>query len=375
MAVSRAPCRASSSATAAPSVSATTGERRPRRDAEQSPPAAAVTGNGKNATVSSAPAATNTAGASAPAPSTASRNSSGSRGNQDQAGDQQRAEQHQQGDSASSTSQTVSTHPPPSVAVGTAACSSRQRGMLPEPVPGVHGPTPMPARRLRSARDRLRALERASRPVPDDLRAAPERRWEELPARARTPAHVLGHTRPAARALMGCSRGATWRARPAPLARGEPRADRWRAHRARDGSADGAAAVAARAGPTRAADRRRGHAAVARRPRRGAARDAPPRPQAEEHVARGLRLRLLEALALDPRTGEPRFHHLSFAGHFDSMMFGRRGIRPLVSASPKERASDTASRRRRPVVLLWRGRPGPSACCPTASCSRRAWER
>jgi len=35
----------------------------------------------------------------------------------------------------------------------------------------------------------------------------------------------------------------------------------------------------------------------------------------------------LEALALDPRTGRPRFEHLAFAGHFDSLMFGRRGIR------------------------------------------------
>ena len=35
----------------------------------------------------------------------------------------------------------------------------------------------------------------------------------------------------------------------------------------------------------------------------------------------------LEALALDPRTGRPRISHLSFAGHFDSMMYGRRGIK------------------------------------------------
>jgi hypothetical protein len=35
----------------------------------------------------------------------------------------------------------------------------------------------------------------------------------------------------------------------------------------------------------------------------------------------------LEALALDPRSGAPRFAHLAFAGHFDSLMFGRRGIR------------------------------------------------
>ena len=35
----------------------------------------------------------------------------------------------------------------------------------------------------------------------------------------------------------------------------------------------------------------------------------------------------LVALAIDPRTGERRFDHLAFAGHFDSMMFGRRGIK------------------------------------------------
>lgn len=38
----------------------------------------------------------------------------------------------------------------------------------------------------------------------------------------------------------------------------------------------------------------------------------------------------LEALALDPGTGRPRFAHLSFAGHFDSTMRGRRGApRPV----------------------------------------------
>ncbi|MDX6678810.1 MAG: hypothetical protein QOE31_2862, partial [Solirubrobacteraceae bacterium] len=35
----------------------------------------------------------------------------------------------------------------------------------------------------------------------------------------------------------------------------------------------------------------------------------------------------LVALAIDPRSGERRFDHLAFAGHFDSMMYGRRGIR------------------------------------------------
>jgi hypothetical protein len=35
----------------------------------------------------------------------------------------------------------------------------------------------------------------------------------------------------------------------------------------------------------------------------------------------------LVALALDPTTGERRFDHLAFAGHFDSMMYGRRGLK------------------------------------------------
>jgi len=41
----------------------------------------------------------------------------------------------------------------------------------------------------------------------------------------------------------------------------------------------------------------------------------------------------LEALALDPRTGRPRFRHLSFAAHIDSTMLGRRGAeRPAGEA-------------------------------------------
>src|SRR5918912_546577 len=38
----------------------------------------------------------------------------------------------------------------------------------------------------------LAALERATRPVPDELRAALDRRWAELPAHVRTPAQALG---------------------------------------------------------------------------------------------------------------------------------------------------------------------------------------
>jgi len=48
----------------------------------------------------------------------------------------------------------------------------------------------------------------------------------------------------------------------------------------------------------------------------------------------------LVALAIDPRTGERRFDHLAFAGHFDSMMFGRRGIKRVeheVDLNPHRR--------------------------------------
>src|SRR4051812_30116764 len=46
--------------------------------------------------------------------------------------------------------------------------------------------------------DRLRALELATRPEAPDLVAALERRWEDLPARVRTPAQALG------RRTVGC---------------------------------------------------------------------------------------------------------------------------------------------------------------------------
>src|SRR5918996_83912 len=43
-----------------------------------------------------------------------------------------------------------------------------------------------------SLRASVRAIERATRPVPADLRAALDRRWQELPAHARTPVQALG---------------------------------------------------------------------------------------------------------------------------------------------------------------------------------------
>jgi hypothetical protein len=84
-------------------------------------------------------------------------------------------------------------------------------------------------------------------------------------------------------------------------------------------------------GAERAAHRRRGDAARPRRPRAGAAGHAAPRAQADVDVTRRLRLEHLERLVIDPATGERRLEHLSFAGHFDSLMFGRRGIKRVRS--------------------------------------------
>ena len=179
-----------------------------------------------------------------------------------------------------------------------------------------------------SLRARLRAVERATRPVPDELRAALDRRWRELPDHARTPAQALG------RHSAGCegTHGVF------------PRCDLactpcYHSREANGVRTDGAHTVAEidaqmallreRRGPGQHAQLIGGevtllgpddHAAALQAMRRHGRK-----PMSMSHG--DFDYDYLEALALDSRTGAPRFDHISFAGHFDSMMFGRRGIR------------------------------------------------
>ena len=68
---------------------------------------------------------------------------------------------------------------------------------------------------------------------------------------------------------------------------------------------------------------------------------APPRPAPHEHEPRRLRLRLPRAAGRRRRRVAARFKRIAFAGHFDSLMLGRRGLpRPRVGgrAAPLSRA-------------------------------------
>jgi hypothetical protein len=175
---------------------------------------------------------------------------------------------------------------------------------------------------------RLRAFERATRPEHPDLEAALERRWAELPAHVRTPNQLLG------RRVTGCE--GTHGVFPRCNLACTPCYHSRDANRVRT---DGGHTVAEVDAQMRLARELRGpgqhaqliggevtllgaedHAAALQ-----AMLDHGRKPMSMTHA--DFDYDYLEALALDPRTGRPRFAHLSFAGHFDSMMHGRRGIK------------------------------------------------
>ena len=177
---------------------------------------------------------------------------------------------------------------------------------------------------------RLRELEIATRPEHPDLAAALARRWAELPAHVKQPSQMLG------KRMTGCEGNA--RRVPEARPRLHPRLPpAIQAHRASASTATTRSARSTRRWLCCGRERGPGqHAQLIG----GEVTLLGP----EDH-ARALRAMIrhgrkpmsmthgdfdydyLEALALDPRTGEPRFDHLAFAGHFDSMMFGRRGIK------------------------------------------------
>src|SRR3954452_1321089 len=175
--------------------------------------------------------------------------------------------------------------------------------------------------------DRLRALELATRPEAPDLVAALERRWEALPDRVKTPAQALG------RRTVGCE--GTHGVFPRCDLACTPCYHSREANRVR---VDGAHTV-------EQVDRQMRFL----RPERGPGQNAQliggevTLLSADEHAQTLLVMRrhgrkpmsmshgdfdypYLRSLAVGP-DGVPRFKWLSFAGHFDSMMLGRRGIR------------------------------------------------
>ena len=181
---------------------------------------------------------------------------------------------------------------------------------------------------IAALRERWRALELATRPVHPETEAALARRWAELPDHVKTDSQCLGRRTAGCEGTHGVFPRCNLACTPCYHAK--------EANRVRT---DGAHTV-------REVDRQMAHLRERRGPGQhvqligGEVTLLDP----DDHAAALLAMRRhqrkpmsmthgdfdydhLERLALDPDTGAPRFDSLSFAAHFDSMMYGRRGIK------------------------------------------------
>jgi len=182
--------------------------------------------------------------------------------------------------------------------------------------------------------ERLHRWERATRPTDPEFTAAMARRWAELPATVRTPGQALG------RFAVGCE--GTHGVFPACNLACTPCYHSRDANRVRVDGAHTREQVRAQMSVLRTLRGPRAHAQLIG----GEVTLLPP----DDHAAALLIMRAhgrepmsmthgdldddyLDRLVLGP-DGRRRLHRVSFAGHFDKMMFGRRGIpRPPDEAS------------------------------------------
>jgi hypothetical protein len=180
----------------------------------------------------------------------------------------------------------------------------------------------------------VRAVLRAVRPADPEFRAAMARRWAELPETARTPGQVLGRHGVGCEGTHGVFPRCNLACTPCYHSRD--------ANQVRVDGPHTLAQVRAQLGLLRRARGPRAHAqliggevslldpddhAAALQVMREHGRE----PMSFTHGDFGYDY--LERLVLDPG-GRPRLRRVSFAAHFDSLMFGRRGIaRPPDEAS------------------------------------------
>jgi len=181
---------------------------------------------------------------------------------------------------------------------------------------------------MASIRTRLRELELATRPEHPDLSAALAARWAQLPAHVKQPNQMLGRRMTGCEGTHGvfprCNLACTpcYHAKEAQRVRTdgdhtEREVDRQMALlRELRGPGQHAQLIGGEVTLLGAEDHARALQAMIRHGRK---------PMSMTHG--DFDYDYLEALALDPQTGRPRFDHLAFAGHFDSLMFGRRGIK------------------------------------------------
>jgi hypothetical protein len=181
---------------------------------------------------------------------------------------------------------------------------------------------------MRRLAARLRELEVATRPEHPDLAAALAARWAELPAHVKQPNQMLGRRMTGCEGTHGvfprCNLACTpcYHAKeanrvPVDGDHTEREVDRQMALlRTLRGPGQHAQLIGGEVTLLGPEDHARALLAMRRHGRK---------PMSMTHG--DFDYDYLEALALDPRTGRPRFEHLAFAGHFDSLMLGRRGIR------------------------------------------------
>jgi hypothetical protein len=181
---------------------------------------------------------------------------------------------------------------------------------------------------MASLLSRLRALELATRPEHPDLTAALARRWAELPAHVKQPNQMLGRRMTGCEGTHGvfpkCNLACTpcYHAKDANRVRVDGdhtvvEVDAQMALLRRErGPGQHAQLIGGEVTLLGPEDHARALRAMTRHGRK---------PMSMTHG--DFDYDYLVALAIDPRTGERRFEHLAFAGHFDSMMFGRRGIK------------------------------------------------
>jgi len=184
----------------------------------------------------------------------------------------------------------------------------------------------IPARRMNPI-TWLRKLERATRPVDPETRAAIERRWNELPDHVHTPAQTLGRVGVGCEGTHGVFPRCNFACRPCYHSRD--------ANQVRIDGPHTVAEVTSQMAMLRSLRAPHAHAQLIG----GEVSLLDPDDHAEALLAMRRYGRepmsfthgdfdesYLERLALGP-DGTPRFRRLSFAGHFDTTMVGRSGLR------------------------------------------------
>jgi len=181
---------------------------------------------------------------------------------------------------------------------------------------------------MASLSQRLRALEVATRPEHPDLSAALAARWAELPAHVKQPNQMLGRRMTGCEGTHGVFPRCNLACTPCYHAKEAQQVRTDGDHTAREvdrqmallrelrGPGQHAQLIGGEVTLLGPEDHARALQAMIRHGRK---------PMSMTHG--DFDYDYLEALALDPATGRPRFERLAFAGHFDSMMFGRRGLK------------------------------------------------